>query len=446
MNMKMSINRVTNNFVFSIQMDNINICLLVIIIVVGMLLLNYNNFENFENNDADTSTVINAINNILACDKNSSECKRSEIVDFISFKKKLGYRNFDMDLFLSLLEKIRKQPLSLAEFKTFLKTKDQKVVEKSFTKIEHFDGQPQNDPNECIDAIKQFIASNDAKSAKYDADYATWKNTTLPNWQRDKDNERNALYNQWEQGLYPKSGEIVWEGQFKVCGGGYGGCCNEAPEWQRKCECKGFPSGCGHCFGTIKYFDSTENYCKTRGWSGGCPPQGNNRSLCIGPPPEKVDPKFNRLGPWEEFYASRMSEKFKIQPPEPPKPVFPTLQSICQDCRQYNLGNTVTDSKNVVFEQANTCIAYIEKDAKAAAEKAAADKRAAEEKAAADKAAEEKAAADKAAADQAASEKLAADQAANKRKLYIGGGVGAGLIICSCIVVIIFFVMSKKSE
>jgi hypothetical protein len=379
----------------------------------------------------DLGKVLGAFDSIVQCEgaSKSQQCNSDSIVDFVTFRRRL-YPAFDIDLYIALLHKRKQlgQSLTKDSIDEVCKGFANKTVDASFhkTKVETFDSDTTGGASDCTGALQAFINSSDAKDAKYQADYNTWKNVTVPQWQQASDTERNALYAQWAAALKPASNEIIWDNKYQACGGGYGGCCNEAPEWQRKCECSGLSSGCGQCFGYIKYGSGNADYCKRY----------------AGARDETVTPDANRLGTWDAFYQSRMSARFRTAPPEPPKPIYPALNNICQDCRQFQLGNESTDSKSVAIEQANTCIANIQKDTKAAADKATADKAAAD-KALADKTAADKAVANKTIADKSAP---APNSDTTPMPAYVYGIIGGVSLIAIIIIAIILVLKLSKGQ
>lgn len=234
---------------FNMFQDKVLIIFCIILIVIIIALSCSNKVcERFEVDDSDIKKIIQAMDDIIFCEitTNAATClKNNKITDYVKFKKHFGNK-FDLDTFLNLLNKRKNKSSSLTQQDIM------QILHKTKTQIhlETFDSEAKND---CTQALKEYIASCNAKDEKYQQDYKTWQTVTLPAWQAGLTAEKQQLYNQWQEGLKLRANEIIWEGQFKACGGGYGGCCNEAPEWQKKCECAGISSGCNQCFGRIKY-------------------------------------------------------------------------------------------------------------------------------------------------------------------------------------------------
>ena len=201
------------------------------------------NTEKFEASEKDIKFVIQAIDDVIYCESNT--CNNDKVSDYVKFKKLLGNK-YDLDTYLNLLTKRKSKSSSLTQ-------DDVKMIIKDVKTIEKFATVPTDTKSDCTQALKEYIASCNAKDEKYQSDYKTWQTITFPAWQAAQTAEKQKLLQQWQDGLKLRPNEIIWEGQFKACGGGYGGCCNEAPEWQKKCECAGISSGCNQCFGRIKY-------------------------------------------------------------------------------------------------------------------------------------------------------------------------------------------------
>ena len=229
--------------------DKILYFILGIIVVMYLYKNIYNNSENFEASDNEIKIIIQAIDDVIYCESNT--CKNNnKISDYVKFKKSLGSK-YDLDTYLNLLNKRKSKSSSLNQDDVKLIIKNNKTIEKFDTK--QVAAVPSDTKSDCTQALKEYIASCNAKDEKYQTDYKTWQTVTFPAWQAAQTAEKEKLLQQWQDGLKLRANEIIWEGQFKACGGGYGGCCNEAPEWQKKCECAGISSGCNQCFGRIKY-------------------------------------------------------------------------------------------------------------------------------------------------------------------------------------------------
>jgi hypothetical protein len=420
--------------------------------------------------DIDFEELNLALDHVLECEGKPVEKCLNQVRDYGTLKEILGYKDFDIGIFIKLMTKRRenKKTLTKGQIISILKKEKPEIVERTFRKTEGFAVIERMEDrlsvlNKCAEDLKKGREYAERENERYQQEYKAWKeryDADMRAWESRKQ-KATQEFNTARTVLH--SNEIEFQGKPFTCGGG-SACGVPHTNWYetgasapcRKCACQfrfGGQSGKKPACNTDRIFDWLNR---------------NEHQNCIGKGYMTNGPVIRpetRLETYLLKHKATDADKPNLANyPKPAKPVFQPLSVICQDCSQSQEKITVEESKGIDIKQINTCIAEIEgkkveaqKAADEAAKKALLEKKAAEEKAATEKAAAEKRAEEEAAAAKRAESSggdgvdTPSGEAENEggiNMLAIIGGGGVFFLFCSALIVgaIIWMYYNNKNK